>query len=119
VLDIETLISFELDAPPLFLDLARQDVGAAWREFVSSEYHSQCLYQPTPTEAWAGICKGTMSNFRDALNKFSAIYPPQGSRYKDDPWDVIQEDIAHQGYSRTGNLVDRLKRDAGQGQSYW
>jgi len=111
--------SFELDAPPLFLDLARQDVGAAWREFVSSEYHSQCLYQATATKEWAGICKGTMSNFRDALNKFSAIYPPQGSRYKDDPWDVIQEDIAHQGYSRTGNLVDRLVRDEGAGLAYW
>jgi hypothetical protein len=111
--------SFELDAPPLFLDLARQDVGAAWREFVSSEYHSQCLYQPTATKEWAGICKGTMSNFRDALNKFSAIYPPQGSRYKDDPWDTIQEDVAHQGYSRCGNLVDRLVRDQGAGLAYW
>ena len=111
--------SFELDAPPLFLDLARQDVGAAWRQFVSSEYHSQCLYLPTATEAWAGQCKETMSNFRDALNKFSAIYPPQGTRYKDDPWDVIQEDVAHQGYSRTGNLVDRLKRDESQGLAYW
>jgi hypothetical protein len=60
-----------------------------------------------------------MSKFRDALNKYSAIYPPAGDRYPEDPWDVIQEDIAHQGYSRMGNLVDRLVRSQGQGEGYY
>lgn len=112
--DTDQYMDFEIDAPKLYLDLARRDLQDAWLDFATGgepRYRSLCLVNPDmlSDEDWSCRCKSMVSNFRDAVNKFNALFPPDGDRYKDDPFYDLAETITHQGYSFTGHYCDCLK----------
>lgn len=94
--------ALDFEHPITFLNLARREVVKAWNNFMNSI----CQTEPKVGMEWSGQCRVFVSKLRDKLCYFSALYPAQGGQYNFDPWEVVQEEVAHVGYYLTGQYLD-------------